>query len=57
MAGLNNRCLADEAMLQAIIKSTPGANRMYIVDTRPKVMIWLVFHFQILIVIIKDKYR
>lgn len=37
MAGLNNRCLADEAMLQAIIKSTPGANRMYIVDTRPKI--------------------
>jgi len=37
MAGLNNRSVEDEAMLQAIIKSTPGSDRMYIVDTRPKV--------------------
>ncbi|XP_066935132.1 myotubularin-related protein 6-like [Clytia hemisphaerica] len=37
MAGLNNRCPEDEAMLQAIIKSTPGTSRMYIVDTRPKI--------------------
>ncbi|XP_057314336.1 myotubularin-related protein 6-like [Hydractinia symbiolongicarpus] len=37
MAGLNNRCTEDEQLLQAIITSTPGSSRMYIVDTRPKI--------------------
>ncbi|XP_002164142.1 myotubularin-related protein 6 [Hydra vulgaris] len=37
LAGLSSRCAEDEQMLQDIIKSTPDANRIYIIDTRPKI--------------------
>jgi len=37
LAGFNSRCTEDEQMVQAMIRSTPGSNRMYIVDTRPKI--------------------
>lgn len=37
LAGLNSRCNEDEVMIQSMIKSNPNSNRMYIVDTRPKI--------------------
>jgi len=37
LTGFNTRCTEDEQMLQALIKSTPNATKMYIVDTRPKI--------------------
>ncbi|KAG9272614.1 myotubularin-related protein 7 [Astyanax mexicanus] len=36
LSGFSARCLEDEQMLQAIMKSNPGSQFMYVVDTRPK---------------------
>ncbi|KAJ8416507.1 hypothetical protein AAFF_G00357950 [Aldrovandia affinis] len=36
LSGFSARCLEDENMLQAIMKSNPGSEFMYVVDTRPK---------------------
>lgn len=37
LAGFSARCVEDEEMLQAILKSNPKSDVMYIVDTRPKI--------------------
>ncbi|XP_071951261.1 phosphatidylinositol-3,5-bisphosphate 3-phosphatase MTMR6-like [Antedon mediterranea] len=37
LAGFSARCLEDEQMLQAILKSNPKSTFMYVVDTRPKI--------------------
>ncbi|KAG5845016.1 hypothetical protein ANANG_G00134290 [Anguilla anguilla] len=36
LSGFSARCLEDESMLQAIMRSNPGSQFMYVVDTRPK---------------------
>ncbi|KAJ8271719.1 hypothetical protein COCON_G00105780 [Conger conger] len=36
LTGFSARCLEDEQMLEAIMKSNPGSQFMYVVDTRPK---------------------
>ncbi|XP_065127846.1 myotubularin-related protein 7a isoform X1 [Paramisgurnus dabryanus] len=36
LSGFSARCMEDEQMLQAIMKSNPGSRFMYVVDTRPK---------------------
>uniref|UniRef100_A0A4W4GY42 Uncharacterized protein n=2 Tax=Electrophorus electricus TaxID=8005 RepID=A0A4W4GY42_ELEEL len=36
LSGFSARCLEDEQMLEAIMKSNPGSRFMYVVDTRPK---------------------
>ncbi|KAJ8269698.1 hypothetical protein COCON_G00123050 [Conger conger] len=36
LSGFSARCMEDESMLQAIMKSNPGSDFMYVVDTRPK---------------------
>ncbi|XP_072426190.1 myotubularin-related protein 7b isoform X1 [Chiloscyllium punctatum] len=36
LSGFSARCLEDEQMLQAIRKSNPGRDFLYVVDTRPK---------------------
>ncbi|XP_036406612.1 myotubularin-related protein 7a [Megalops cyprinoides] len=36
LSGFSARCLEDERMLEAIMKSNPGSKFMYVVDTRPK---------------------
>ncbi|KAL2077420.1 hypothetical protein ACEWY4_026924 [Coilia grayii] len=36
LSGFSARCLEDEQMLEAIMKSNPGSQFMYVVDTRPK---------------------
>lgn len=38
LSGFSARCLEDEQMLEAMMKSNPGSQFMYVVDTRPKVM-------------------
>lgn len=37
LSGFSARCLEDEQMLEAIMKSNPNSQFMYVVDTRPKV--------------------
>ncbi|XP_017328822.1 myotubularin-related protein 7a isoform X2 [Ictalurus punctatus] len=36
LSGFSARCLEDEQMLEAIMKSNPSSRFMYVVDTRPK---------------------
>uniref|UniRef100_A0A8C6T2C4 Myotubularin related protein 7b n=1 Tax=Neogobius melanostomus TaxID=47308 RepID=A0A8C6T2C4_9GOBI len=36
LSGFSGRCQEDEMMLQAIMKSNPGSDYIYVVDTRPK---------------------
>ncbi|XP_077388762.1 myotubularin-related protein 7a isoform X2 [Festucalex cinctus] len=36
LSGFNARCLEDEQMLKAILRSNPRSDFMYVVDTRPK---------------------
>ncbi|XP_030622027.1 myotubularin-related protein 7a [Chanos chanos] len=36
LSGFSARCLEDEHMLEAVMKSNPGSRFMYVVDTRPK---------------------
>ncbi|MEQ2160701.1 hypothetical protein GOODEAATRI_002145, partial [Goodea atripinnis] len=36
LSGFSARCLEDEQMLEAILKSNPRSDFMYVVDTRPK---------------------
>ncbi|CAL9701089.1 unnamed protein product [Knipowitschia caucasica] len=36
LSGFSGRCQEDELMLQAIMKSNPGSDYIYVVDTRPK---------------------
>uniref|UniRef100_A0A8B9QGD6 Myotubularin related protein 7 n=1 Tax=Apteryx owenii TaxID=8824 RepID=A0A8B9QGD6_APTOW len=36
LSGFSARCLEDELMLQAIRKTNPGSDFLYVVDTRPK---------------------
>ncbi|XP_062856501.1 myotubularin-related protein 7a [Trichomycterus rosablanca] len=36
LSGFSARCLEDEQMLEAIMKSNPASQFMYVVDTRPK---------------------
>ncbi|XP_063045942.1 myotubularin-related protein 7-like [Engraulis encrasicolus] len=36
LSGFSARCLEDEQLLEAILKSNPGSQFMYVVDTRPK---------------------
>ncbi|XP_072322060.1 phosphatidylinositol-3-phosphate phosphatase MTMR7-like, partial [Eucyclogobius newberryi] len=36
LSGFSGRCQEDEIMLQAIMKSNPGSDYIYVVDTRPK---------------------
>lgn len=36
LSGFSARCLEDEQMLQAILRSNPSSDFMYVVDTRPK---------------------
>ncbi|XP_066505012.1 myotubularin-related protein 7a [Hoplias malabaricus] len=36
LSGFSARCLEDEQMLEAIMKSNPGSRFLYVVDTRPK---------------------
>lgn len=37
LSGFSARCLEDEHMLEAILRSNPRSDFMYVVDTRPKV--------------------
>lgn len=37
LSGFSARCLEDEQMLEAIRKTNPSSNFMYVVDTRPRV--------------------
>ncbi|KAM4604225.1 myotubularin-related protein 7b [Polymixia lowei] len=36
LSGFSGRCQEDEVMLQAVMKSNPGSDYIYVVDTRPK---------------------
>ncbi|XP_070712500.1 myotubularin-related protein 7b [Pempheris klunzingeri] len=36
LSGFSGRCQEDEVMLQALMKSNPGSDYIYVVDTRPK---------------------
>ncbi|KAM8771729.1 myotubularin-related protein 7b isoform 1-T1 [Acanthopagrus schlegelii] len=36
LSGFSGRCQEDEMMLQAVMKSNPGSDYIYVVDTRPK---------------------
>ncbi|XP_076877408.1 myotubularin-related protein 7a [Brachyhypopomus gauderio] len=36
LSGFSARCLEDEQMLEAIMRSNPGSHFLYVVDTRPK---------------------
>ncbi|XP_068182181.1 myotubularin-related protein 7a [Antennarius striatus] len=36
LSGFSARCLEDEQMLEAILRSNPSSDFMYVVDTRPK---------------------
>ncbi|XP_076001489.1 phosphatidylinositol-3-phosphate phosphatase MTMR7-like [Genypterus blacodes] len=36
LSGFSGRCQEDELMLQAVMKSNPGSEFIYVVDTRPK---------------------
>ncbi|KAM4595189.1 myotubularin-related protein 7b isoform 1-T1 [Fundulus diaphanus] len=36
LSGFSGRCQEDEMMLQALMKSNPGSDFIYVVDTRPK---------------------
>ncbi|XP_020788650.1 myotubularin-related protein 7b isoform X1 [Boleophthalmus pectinirostris] len=36
LSGFSGRCTEDEMMLQTIMKSNPGSEYIYVVDTRPK---------------------
>uniref|UniRef100_A0AAQ5XSI9 Myotubularin phosphatase domain-containing protein n=1 Tax=Amphiprion ocellaris TaxID=80972 RepID=A0AAQ5XSI9_AMPOC len=36
LSGFSGRCQEDELMLQAVMKSNPGSDYIYVVDTRPK---------------------
>ncbi|XP_047220662.1 myotubularin-related protein 7b isoform X1 [Girardinichthys multiradiatus] len=36
LSGFSGRCQEDEMMLQAVMKSNPGSDFIYVVDTRPK---------------------
>ncbi|KAM4750736.1 myotubularin-related protein 7b isoform 2-T2 [Anableps anableps] len=36
LSGFSGRCQEDELMLQAVMKSNPGSDFIYVVDTRPK---------------------
>uniref|UniRef100_A0A672FZX0 Myotubularin related protein 7b n=1 Tax=Salarias fasciatus TaxID=181472 RepID=A0A672FZX0_SALFA len=36
LSGFSGRCQEDEMMLQAVMKSNPGSEYIYVVDTRPK---------------------
>uniref|UniRef100_A0A673BC71 Myotubularin-related protein 7-like n=1 Tax=Sphaeramia orbicularis TaxID=375764 RepID=A0A673BC71_9TELE len=36
LSGFSGRCHEDEMMLQALMKSNPGSDYIYVVDTRPK---------------------
>lgn len=42
LSGFSARCLEDEQLLEAIRKTNPEPNFMYVVDTRPKVRIFLI---------------
>lgn len=37
LSGFSARCVEDERMLEAILKTNNNANFMYVVDTRPRV--------------------
>lgn len=37
LSGFSARCLEDEQMLEAIRRTNPNSNYMYVVDTRPRV--------------------
>nr|XP_057947637.1 myotubularin-related protein 7b isoform X1 [Doryrhamphus excisus] len=37
LSGFSGRCQEDERMLQAVMKSNPGCDYIYVVDTRPKI--------------------
>lgn len=45
LSGFSARCLEDEQLLEALRKTNPNVNYMYVVDTRPRVNI---FHFELL---------
>ncbi|XP_049901542.1 myotubularin-related protein 7-like [Epinephelus moara] len=36
LSGFSGRCQEDEMMLQSVMKSNPGSDYIYVVDTRPK---------------------
>ncbi|KAM3865052.1 myotubularin-related protein 7b [Diretmus argenteus] len=36
LSGFSGRCQEDEIMLQSVMKSNPGSDYIYVVDTRPK---------------------
>ncbi|XP_068448233.1 myotubularin-related protein 7-like isoform X3 [Clinocottus analis] len=36
LSGFSGRCQEDEMMLQVVMKSNPGSDHIYVVDTRPK---------------------
>uniref|UniRef100_A0A8C3A8E6 Myotubularin phosphatase domain-containing protein n=1 Tax=Cyclopterus lumpus TaxID=8103 RepID=A0A8C3A8E6_CYCLU len=36
LSGFSGRCQEDEMMLQVLMKSNPGSDHIYVVDTRPK---------------------
>ncbi|ESO88450.1 hypothetical protein LOTGIDRAFT_125960 [Lottia gigantea] len=37
LSGFSARCVEDEQMLQAVLKSNPNSKYMFVVDTRPKI--------------------
>ncbi|KAM9313819.1 myotubularin-related protein 7b isoform 2-T2 [Pholidichthys leucotaenia] len=39
LSGFSGRCQEDEMMLQAVMKSNPGSDYIYVVDTRPKTVL------------------
>lgn len=42
LSGFNARCLEDEQLLTCILYTNPGSEFMYVVDTRPKVIIVII---------------
>ena len=45
LSGFNSRCQEDETLIDIIMRTTPNASYVYIVDTRPKVHVCLsAFH-------------
>ncbi|KAK3099384.1 hypothetical protein FSP39_003635, partial [Pinctada imbricata] len=43
LAGFSARCVEDEQMLHSILKSNPKSKFMYVVDTRPKILLCHVY--------------
>lgn len=45
LSGFSARCVEDENLLNCILKTNPNSSYMYVVDTRPKVILIKIFIF------------